>query len=63
MGIDQKWYRSSYCAPDTQHCVEVAIDGPHILMRDSKNPKGPVLRFSLDEWRVFVRGVVAGEFS
>jgi Domain of unknown function (DUF397) len=62
MGVDRDWCRSSYCPTDTQ-CVEVAVDGPDVLVRDSKNPAGPVLRFSLDEWQVFVRGVLAGEFS
>ncbi len=34
-----------------------------ILMRDSKNPDGPVLAFTEAEWRAFVAGVKDGEFD
>jgi len=63
MGADRDWCRSSYCTGPDGTCVEVAVAGPYVLVRDSKNPQGTVLRFSFDEWRAFVRGVVAGEFS
>jgi hypothetical protein len=33
------------------------------LIRDSKNPAGPVLSFSKMEWDVFVAGVRAGDFE
>jgi Domain of unknown function (DUF397) len=32
-------------------------------VRDSKNPGGPVLRFTQGEWRAFITGVMAGEFD
>ncbi|MER8072908.1 DUF397 domain-containing protein [Streptomyces sp. NPDC094034] len=32
-------------------------------VRDSKNPSGPALLFTADEWQAFVRGAVDGEFS
>ena len=57
------WRRSSYCVGAATTCVEVATDATNVLVRDSKEPEGPVLRFSHDEWLMFVRGVVAGEFS
>jgi len=57
------WYRSSYCTGANSSCVEVAMDGTNMLVRDSKNPAGPVLRFSSEEWRAFVRGVQVEEFS
>ncbi len=34
-----------------------------ILMRDSKNPDGPVLAFTEAEWRAFIAGVKDGEFD
>jgi Domain of unknown function (DUF397) len=37
--------------------------GRLILMRDSKNPDGPVLAFTEDEWRAFIAGVKDGEFD
>jgi hypothetical protein len=41
--------------------VELGID--QVLVRDSKDPGGPVLQFTLDEWRVFADGMKAGEFD
>jgi Domain of unknown function (DUF397) len=37
--------------------------GRLILMRDSKNPDGPVLAFTEAEWRAFIAGVKDGEFD
>lgn len=55
-----QWRRSSRCGNNA--CVEVAeVDG-RILVRDSKNPDGPVLSFTVAEWRAFVDGVGVGEF-
>jgi len=58
-----EWRKSSYCTGANTTCVEVAMHGPTVLVRDSKQPEGPVLRFSSNEWRLFVRAVAAGEFS
>jgi hypothetical protein len=35
-------------------CVEVALTGGTILVRDSKNPSGPVLEYPAEAWRNFV---------
>jgi hypothetical protein len=32
-------------------------------MRDSKDQDGPVLCFTVEEWKAFVAGVKAGEFD
>jgi hypothetical protein len=32
-----------------------------VLVRDSKDPSGPVLSFTHSEWRAFVAGVKDGE--
>ncbi len=40
-----------------------AGSGRLILMRDSKNPDGPVLAFTEAEWRAFIAGVKDGEFD
>jgi hypothetical protein len=34
-----------------------------IAVRDSKNPTGPVLIFSTDDWESFVVGAKDGEFD
>jgi hypothetical protein len=57
----QDWRRSSFCG--TNACVEVAQTDDAYLVRDSKNPTGPVLQFTLPEWKAFIAGVNAGEFS
>jgi len=55
------WSRSSRCADSA--CVEVAWSGGEVLVRDSKDPDGPVLRFSRGEWAAFVAGVRRGELQ
>ena len=45
-------------------CVEVAMNSDkEIVVRDSKNPGGGVLRFDAHEWNAFIRGVKAEEFE
>jgi hypothetical protein len=44
-------------------CVEVAGVSNGVVVRDSKNPAGPVLWFSAIEWTAFLYGVLAGEFG
>lgn len=56
-----QWRKSSYSANEGD-CVEVAVlpDGSRAI-RDSKNPDSPVLRFTVGEWRAFIRRVKTGE--
>lgn len=58
-----EWVKSSYSG-NNGNCVEVAAlpDGGRAL-RDSKNPHGPALVFTLDEWQAFIAGATAGEFD
>lgn len=45
-------------------CVEVAFEGDgSVLMRDSVDRAGPVLRFTRAEWDAFTAGVRDGEFD
>lgn len=47
-------------------CVEVspcACGDGTVLIRDSKDPGGPVLKFTAEEWRVFAQGVRDGVFD
>jgi hypothetical protein len=44
-------------------CVEVGFAPNARIVRDSNNRSGPSLRFTLEEWRVFVQGVKSGQFD
>jgi hypothetical protein len=55
-------FRKSSLSEAVGNCVEVAIIQT-VLVRDSKDPEGPILRFTFDEWTVFVAGVRGGEFD
>lgn len=56
------WQKSSRCV--TGECVEVSFTGTgDVLVRDSKNPEGPMLYFTTEEWSAFVAGVHNGEFD
>ena len=64
------WRKSSYSGGNGGACVEVAVvpgskEGSDyvITMRDSKDPDGPVLTFTPDEWKAFTLGVQDGEFD
>jgi hypothetical protein len=57
-------WRKSSLSVDQGDCVEVSdsADGD-VLVRDSKDPNGPVLRFTPNEWRAFLAGAQLGEFD
>lgn len=41
-----RWKKSSRSGGDNGQCVELAVPTEGLLVRDSKNPEGPSLRFS-----------------
>jgi Domain of unknown function (DUF397) len=53
MSESLKWVKSSYSA--SGNCVEVAARDPgnRVLVRDTQDHTGPVLRFSPAAWRRF----------
>lgn len=55
------WRRSGRCS--TGACVEVARVAELVLIRDSKVPDSAILHVSTQEWKAFVTGVKAGDFS
>jgi hypothetical protein len=57
-----EWRKSSYSNGADATCVEVSFRATGVAVRDSKNP-GPVLHFTPQEWRVFLRGVRSNEFD
>ncbi len=52
-----KWRKSSYSTNPQGECVEVAALPGGVAVRDSKDPNGPVLRFTREEWRAFLARV------
>jgi Domain of unknown function (DUF397) len=44
-------------------CVEVAFVGRSVLVRNSKDPAGPVLSFTQSEWAAFLTGARNGTFD
>jgi Domain of unknown function (DUF397) len=62
-GSGSYWIKSSLSFANS-NCVEVAgLHGGQIGVRDSKDSKGPVLRFTSGEWDAFLGGVRNGEFD
>ncbi|HSV64989.1 MAG TPA: DUF397 domain-containing protein [Mycobacteriales bacterium] len=57
------WRKSSHSTGANATCVEVAMTGDAIHVRDSKDPAGPALHFTAIEWEMFLRGVACGEFD
>jgi Domain of unknown function (DUF397) len=47
------WRKSSYSGDGGSNCVEIADDASRVLVRDTKDKIGPVLRFTPDAWRRF----------
>lgn len=71
--LTTEWRKSSYSdgfwQGDHYNCVEVGVVAPGavlagmICLRDSKDPDGPVLEFTPDEWREFLTKCKTGELD
>jgi hypothetical protein len=61
--ITSAWTKSSYSTAGGS-CVEVrrSEDG-NIQVRDSKNPNGPLLAFSREQWATFIDSTKRSEFG
>ena len=58
-----EWIKSSFSFANG-NCVEAArLHGGYVGVRDSKDPRGDVLRFTAAEWRAFLGGIRNGEFD
>jgi hypothetical protein len=54
-GNDNRWRKSSYSGGEGGNCVEVAEVTSRVLVRDTKDKAGPVLRFAPDAWQQFAK--------
>jgi hypothetical protein len=61
--ISQEWRKSSRSGGNGGECVEVRRHGEGVQVRDSKDPTGPILRFTRKEWAAFLGGAKDGEFD
>jgi hypothetical protein len=56
------WFKSSRSAVNGA-CVEVAVVGKAVGVRDSKTVDGPILEFRSEAWAAFVTAVRDGRLS
>jgi hypothetical protein len=59
--VQEPWRKASRCAGG--ECVEVAQGGGVIMVRDSTQPRGTVLRCAAAQWRSLVGSIKAGAFD
>jgi len=57
------WRKASFSNTQGGNCVEVADLEGGMAVRDSKDPEGPTLVFTLAEWAAFLAGAKHGEFD
>ncbi|WP_105968617.1 DUF397 domain-containing protein [Streptomyces geranii] len=48
------WFKSSYSGSEGDSCVEVAVDGRAVRVRDSKDVTRPDFAIGRDVWSRFV---------
>jgi len=58
-----EWRTSARTGSSSDNCVEVAFVEGAVAVRDSRQPDGPVLVFTPEEWDAFVGGAKDGEFD
>lgn len=57
------WRKSAYSA-NSGACIEVAVlDRGGRMVRDSKDPAGPLLSFTPADWSAFTTAIRSGEFD
>jgi Domain of unknown function (DUF397) len=56
-------WRKAQLSTGNGACVELApVDGM-VAIRHSKDPEGPILRYTAAEWHAFLDGAKKGEFD
>jgi hypothetical protein len=48
------WFKSSYSGGNATECVEAAFVPVGVLVRDSKQPDGPLVTVSAESWLKFL---------
>ena len=60
--INVEWQKGKRSG-NANDCIEVAGPGAAVFIRDSKNPTGPALTFTREEWVALRDGIKDGEFD
>ena len=58
---DIAWHISRTC--DSGACVGVARRGEDVLIANTNDPDGSVVKFTMEEWRQFLAGAKLGNFD
>ena len=58
--VAEVWRKSSYSGSNGGDCVEVAPLPAAIAVRDSKDPDGPKLIFTPQDWAAFTAAIRSG---
>jgi hypothetical protein len=61
--FDRAVWRKSTRTQQSGQCVEVAAVESKVAVRDSKDPSGPTLVFTSENFARFLIGLVDGDFS
>jgi hypothetical protein len=61
MATTANWRKSTFSG-SAGECVEVSVQNA-VALRDSKNPDGPCLLFTLGEWAAFLAGARDDQFD
>jgi len=61
-GSELAW-RKARLSTGNGACVELAPADGMVAIRDSKDPAGPILRYTAAEWLAFLDGAKKGEFD
>ena len=57
----QTWVKSSYSGSQGGNCIEVAVGSQDaVLVRDTMNRRGVVLKFTEDRWQHFADSLKTG---
>jgi hypothetical protein len=54
------WFKSSYSGTAGDNCVEIAVTGQAVHVRDSKDVSRAQFAFGREEWSRFVRFAAGG---
>lgn len=58
------WRKASRSMAGNGDCVEAAAQvAGDIMIRDSKDPHGPILQYPTDSWHIFVRNAKQGRYD